>query len=141
MPEFIFHIQEFLFYTTVLFLVISVVNGLNGSSQVKVFEKKHMAILKFTRSLTYISFIYSLVVDFYELFQSSETNLQKIISIELFLLLLVAVLATIGIEKVKTNLTHGKKFKSSLVYFGIALVTMFFFLAYINFYTDAGFVF
>lgn len=91
--------------------------------------------------MVYISFLFTLAIEVMDLVQSSDANLQNILSIELLTLLVVAVLAAVGIEKVRTNLTHGKKFKASLLYFGAAFVILLLLIVYTKFLKNAGFVF
>jgi hypothetical protein len=142
MPYIINLIQEIFLYFTTLLILIAVLNGLKGSTQVQMFEKKHLSRLRFISSLTYLNLIFALVLSIIQVLQSDDApNFNKVFGFDTMLLFLVSLCSTLGVGKVRNTLVHGKKYKTVLFYFGIALLLMIALIVYLKLGKDASFIF
>ncbi len=140
MPEIIYTVQEILFYLTTFLILIAVIKGLNGSSQVQMFEKRHLSRLRFISLLSYFNLIFELIIAVVVLIQSDAPNPNQVFGIEMMLLFAVAVCTTLGIGKVRNTLIHGKKFRTVLFYFGIAFLLMIALIVYLKLPKYADFI-
>jgi hypothetical protein len=140
MPEIIYTVQEILLYLTTIIILIAVINGLNGSSQVRMFEKKHLSRLKLISSFSYLNLFISVAISGLVFALSDDRNPNQLFGIEIMLLFAVSVCTTLGVGKIKNTLVHGKKYRTVLIYFGIALLLMLALIVYLKLLKDAGFI-
>lgn len=140
MPEIVYTAQEILLYLTTVLVLIAVINGLNGSSEVRMFEKKHLTRLKRISSLSYLNLFISLIISGIVFSLTDDRNPNQLFGIEIMLLFAVSVCTTLGVGKIKNTLVHGKKYRTVLLYFGIALLLMIALIVYLKLLKDAGFI-
>ena len=141
MPQIVYTVQEIILYFTTFLTLLATVTGLNGSSQVRMFDRKNLSRLRFISTLSYVNLIFGLILTVIVLVQSNSPNPNQVFGIEIMLLFGVAVSTTLGVGKVRNTLVHGKKFKTVLLYFGIALLLMITLIVYLKILKDAGFIF
>ncbi len=132
-------IQDGLMYMACFFLLLATRRGYLGASRMRRFEQKHWAMLRLTSILVYINLGVALVTTFQQVVGGGDPNL--FFKGEVLVLLFVAVWISVGMGKIRTTLTHGKKFTALLAYCGIALILIVMWLCYVKLWKFGGIVF
>ncbi len=134
-------IQDILLYFTTFLLLWVVIKSLKGASQVRMYDSAHLSMLRFVNFLSYVNFGVALVKASILFIQDSEISPDRIFGIELLLLFCIVVCTTLGVAKVRSTLTGGKKYRSAFFYFGIAFLLVTALIVYLKFGKNAGFIF
>lgn len=132
-------IQDGLIYITCFFMLLTTWRGLRGASQIRRFEQKHWALLRFTSFLTYINLGVALGLVLQDIFRGGDPNL--FLRAEVLVMFFVAVWISLGMGKIRSTLIHGKKYAAISLYFGVALLVLLLLLCYLKLWKYADFVF
>lgn len=136
MPNFFLNLQDFLFYTCIFFVLLVLAFAVNGNSNIKIFEKRHLSLARFTSLLIFLNFAFELVLVIINLIEKGGNWL----NVEVILLFFACILGVLGVSRARTNFTHGKKFRALLVFFGLACVLLVGLLVY-KLLSRAGYTF
>lgn len=124
-------IHSYLAYATLLLLLWATFNGAIGTSSEKIFDESHAKVNKFALIATHTMLLLGLILLFIspkgitafpmgEIMKDAQLRLQAIEHPTVNII--AAALVTIGNVKVKRAVGNGKKFKQTLLFFGLALV-------------------
>lgn len=124
-------IHSYLAYATLLLLLWATFNGVIGTSSEKIFDESHAKVNKFALIATHTMLLLGLILLFIspkgitafpmgEIMKDAQLRLQAIEHPTVNII--AAALVTIGNVKVKRAVGNGKKFKQTLLFFGLALV-------------------
>ena len=141
MMQFAGLVQEVFLYFTTFLLILFVITALRGMYQVKMFDLRYLARLRFANLLTYFNLVFAVCMGLANLLITSQKDPKVVFNLEVILLLFVVVSTSLGVVKVKSTLVHGKKFSTAFTYFGIAFLVMTALIIYLKVLKDAGFVF
>lgn len=125
-------IHSYLAYLTLFLLAFATINGIMGASSQKAFEDKDARINKFALIATHTMFLLGIILLFISpLAQSAFADMKaamKNSTLRLYAVehpainLTAVILVTIGNARVKRAVGNGKKFKQTMIFFGLALV-------------------
>lgn len=124
-------IHSYLAYATLLLLLWATFNGVIGTSSEKIFDESHAKVNKFALIATHTMLLLGLILLFIspkgitafpmgEIMKDAQLRLQAVEHPTVNII--AAALVTIGNVKVKRSVGNGKKFKQTLLFFGLALV-------------------
>ncbi|RYU90419.1 hypothetical protein [Emticicia agri] len=127
-------IHSYLAYLTLFLLAFATLNGMMGSSSQKAFEEKHLRINKFALIATHTMFLLGVILLFTSpITQAAFADMKATMKDPYYRLyavehptinLLAVILVTIGNARVKRAVGNGKKFKQTMIFFGLALVLL-----------------
>ncbi|UTA67317.1 MULTISPECIES: hypothetical protein [Emticicia] len=125
-------IHSYLAYLTLILLAYATINGISGVSNEKAFEEKHLKVNKFALIATHTMFLLGILLLFTSpIAQSAFADMKaamkdktlRLYAVEHPTINLIAViLVTVGNARVKRAVGNGKKFKQTMIFFGLALV-------------------
>jgi uncharacterized membrane protein len=125
-------IHSYLAYLTLFLLAFATINGIMGANSQKAFEDKHLRINKFALIATHTMFLLGIILlfispitqtAFADMKATMKNGVLRQYAIEHPTVNLIAViLVTIGNARVKRAVGNGKKFKQTMIFFGLALV-------------------
>lgn len=134
MYEIIKPLHSYLAYAVLLLLALATINGIIGTTSEKVFNENHRKINLFALISTHTMFLLGLVLLFISpITQSAFADMgatMKDSTLRLYAVehpitnILAVILVTIGNAKVKRLTTNGPKFKTTAIFFGLALVLL-----------------
>lgn len=124
-------IHSYLAYATLLLLIWATFNGIVGSSSEKIFDESHAKINKFALIATHTMLLLGLILLFVspkgitaapmgEIMKDAQLRLQAVE--HPMINIIAAALVTIGNVRVKRAVGNGRKFKQTMIFFGLALV-------------------
>ena len=125
-------IHSYLAYITLFLLAFATINGIMGSNSQTAFEEKHARINKFALIATHTMFMLGIILlftspltqtAFADMKLAMKNSTLRLYAVEHPTINLIAViLVTIGNARVKRAVGNGKKFKQTMIFFGLALV-------------------
>ncbi len=128
----ILSIHHYLAFAALFFLAFATINGIIGSSSEKLFEDKHRKVNLFALISTHTMFLLGVILlvvsplaqtAFADMsFTMKDAVLRKAVIEHPTTNIIAVVLVTIGNAKSKKAIGNGKKFKSTMVFFGLALI-------------------
>ncbi len=128
----ILNAHHYLAFIALLLLLLATINGIMGSTSEKIFDDSHRKINLFALISTHTMLLLGLVLlaispiaqnAFSDMAATMKDGaLRKAVIEHPTTNILAAVLVTIGNAKSKKSIGHGKKFKSTAIFFGLGLV-------------------
>jgi len=125
-------IHSYLAYLTLFLLAFATINGIMGNSSQKAFEEKDLRINKFALIATHTMFLLGIILLFISPITQTafgdmkatmkDATLRKYAVEHPTINLIAVVLVTIGNARVKRAVGNGKKYKQTMIFFGLALV-------------------
>lgn len=125
-------IHSYLAYITLFLLAFATINGIMGTTSQTAFEEKHARINKFALIATHSMFLLGIILLFVSpIAQSAFADMKatmKNSTLRLYAVehptinLIAVILVTIGNARVKRAVGNGRKFKQTMIFFGLALV-------------------
>jgi len=125
-------IHSYLAYATLILLAFATIDGILGTIREKVFEKVHANLNKFALIATHTMFLLGIILlfispitqtAFADMKATMKDSTLRQYAVEHPLINLIAViLVTIGNARVKRAIGNGKKFKQTMIFFGLALL-------------------
>lgn len=132
MYSIILQAHHWIAFISLAFLAFATINGLIGSNSEKIFEDSHRKINVFALVSTHIMLLLGIILLLISpLAQNAFADMgtamkdpttRKAIIEHPFTNIIAVVLATIGNAKSKKAIGNGRKFKVSMIYFGLALI-------------------
>ncbi len=128
MQSILITIHHYLAFVVIILLAIATVNGIKGNSGENMFEDKHRKINLFALIGTHTMLLLGLVLMFMALSNVDMGSIMKDAAARKAYIehptvgILAAILVTIGNAKSKKSIGNGKKFKATMIFFGLALV-------------------
>lgn len=128
MQEILRLVHHYLAFVTLILLAVATFNGFSGTSGEKMWEDKHRKTNIFALIATHTMLLLGIVlavmalsnVDMGAIMKSAEAR--KAYVEHPTVGIIAAVLVTIGNAKSKKEIVNGKKFKATMIFFGLALV-------------------
>ncbi|WP_337045101.1 hypothetical protein [Emticicia sp. 17c] len=122
--------HSYLAALTLLLLLVATVNGIIGANSQKAFEQKDASINRFALMAVHTMFLLGLTllvlspkVQFSNLKATMSDPFLRLYTIEHpFMNLIAVALVTIGFGRSKRAVGNGKKFKQTMIFFGLAFV-------------------
>ncbi len=124
-------IHSYLAYITLFLLAFATINGIMGTTSQTAFEEKHARINKFALIATHTMFLLGIILLFVSpIAQSAFADMKatmKNSTLRLYAIehptinLIAVILVTIGNARVKRAVGNGRKFKQTMIFFGLAL--------------------
>lgn len=125
-------IHSYLAYLTLFLLAFATINGIMGASSQKVFDEKHAKVNKFALIATHTMFLLGIILLFVSPITQTafadmkatmkDSTLRQYAVEHPTVNLIAVILVTIGNARVKRAIGNGKKFKQTMIFFGLALV-------------------
>ena len=120
-------------YITLLILIIAVANAIIGLSSKKEFKEKDLRIPLFAFIVSHIQLLIGFIAFFtstqFEFLRENgmgevmkESDIRMVVIEHPLMMILAIVLITIGFSKHKSMTTDHSKFKTIVVYYGVALL-------------------
>ncbi len=128
MREILLNLHHYLAFAAIILLAWATINGFSGNSKEKIWDDKHRKVNLFGLIATHTMFLLGLVLMIMALSNADMGEIMKNSAARKSYIehptvgILAAILVTIGNAKSKKELSHGKKFKSTLIFYGLALV-------------------
>ncbi len=128
MQSILVNIHHYLAFVVIILLALASFNGIKGNAGENIFEDKHRKMNLFALIGTHIMLLIGLVLWALALGGAdmgaimSEAAARKAYVEHPTVGILAAVLVTIGNAKSKKAIGNGKKFKATMIFFGLALV-------------------
>jgi hypothetical protein len=128
MRETLLHIHHYLAFAVLVLLAWATINGIIGNSSEKIWEAKHRKVNLFGLIATHTMFLIGLILLVLTLGNADmgaimKDSLARKTYVEHPTVgVLAAILVTIGNAKSKKEINNGKKFKSTMIFYGLALV-------------------
>ncbi len=132
MYEIVKPIHSYLAYATLILLVIATVNGIIGTFSSKIFDETSRKINLFTLISVHSMLLLGVILLFVSpITQGAYANMavtMKDPTLRSYVVehptinIIAAILVTIGNARVKRFTTNGPKFKTTAIFFGLALV-------------------
>jgi hypothetical protein len=124
-------IHSYLAFATIFLLAWATFNGIMGSSSEKFFDESHAKVNKFALIATHTMLLLGIVLLFIspkgitafpmaEIMKDAQLRLHAIEHPTINII--AAALVTIGNIRVKRAVGNGKKFKQTMIFFGLALI-------------------
>jgi hypothetical protein len=132
MYQVILNLHHYISFAALILLAFATINGIIGTNSEKMFDDFHRKINLFALISVHTMLLLGIVLLFVSpLAQSTfadmkaamkDATLRKAIIEHPFTNVIAVVLATVGNAKSKSAIVNGKKFKYSMIFFGLALV-------------------
>lgn len=121
-------------YLVLILLIVAVVNALIGFTGKKEYNAKDFRISLFTLIVSHIQLLLGLILYFvspmFDMWSSMGSEVMKTAGVRLYLVehplinIIAIVLITIGYSKHKKKLTSKPKYKTILIFYGLALICL-----------------
>ncbi|KPM47835.1 hypothetical protein [Jiulongibacter sediminis] len=128
MREILLNIHHYLAFAALILLAWATINGIMGTTSEKMWEGKHRKVNLFALIATHTMFLLGLILMVMALSNVEMGAIMKnAVARKAYIEhptvgILAAVLVTIGNAKSKKAVGNGKRFKSTMIFFGLALV-------------------
>jgi cytochrome bd-type quinol oxidase subunit 2 len=122
------NIHHYLAFAALILIAWATLNGVLGTTSEKVWEDKHRKVNLFALIATHTMLLVGLIMLFMTMSNVDMSGIMKdAMARKQFVEhptmgILAAVLVTIGNVKSKKGIGNGKRFKSTMIFFGLALV-------------------
>ena len=124
--------HHYIAFLALIFLLLATVNGFMGTRTEKIFEESNRKVNAFALIFTHIMLLLGIILLVISPVASQafadmgsamkDSAIRKMVIEHPFTNIIAVILATIGNAKSKKAVGHGRKFKVSFIFFGLALV-------------------
>ncbi len=128
MREILLSIHHYLAFIVLILLAWAVFNGFTGNSREKIWEDKHRKVNLFGLIATHTMFLLGLILMVLVLGNADMGAIMKDSAARKAYVehptvgIIAAILVTIGNARSKKEISQGKKFKATLIFYGLAFV-------------------
>ncbi|MGR3810699.1 hypothetical protein [Jiulongibacter sp. NS-SX5] len=128
MRDILLNIHHYLAFAALILLAWATINGILGTTSEKLWEDKHRKVNLFALIATHTMFLLGIILMVLALSNADMGSIMKnAVARKAYIEhptvgILAAVLVTIGNAKSKKEIVNGKRFKSTMIFFGLALL-------------------
>lgn len=128
MREIVLNLHHYLAFVVIILLAWATINGFSGNSSEKLWEDKHRKINLFGLIATHTMFLLGIILLVLAMSNADMGAIMKNAAARKSYVehptvgIIAAILVTIGNAKSKKELGNGKKFRSTMIFYGLALV-------------------
>lgn len=132
MYEIVLKLHHYLAFVALILLAYATINGIIGMTSNKMFDESHRKVNSFALIATHTMLLLGIILLFVSPIAQmafsdmgaamKDSAVRKAIIEHPFTNIIAVILATIGNAKAKKAIGHGKKYKITAIYFGLALL-------------------